>query len=110
MAALAAIRSVSGMTSPTRTTPAAGRASLSASRSALRYGEREALTGLSFEVFRGELFALLGPTAQANAGGVLEGYRRCTGGQVSVLGADPWRRVAVAPRIGVMLQESRAGT
>ncbi len=75
----------------------------------MRYGAREALTGLSFEVRRGELFALLGPNGAGKTTTVeiLEGYRRRTGGQVSVLGADPWQAGrGWRARIGVMLQES----
>jgi ABC-2 type transport system ATP-binding protein len=73
------------------------------------YGDREVLSGLSFEVFRGELFALLGPNGAGKTTTVeiLEGYRRRTGGQVAVLGADPWqagRRWRA--QIGVMLQET----
>jgi ABC-2 type transport system ATP-binding protein len=43
------------------------------------------------DVHRGELFALLGPNGAGKTTTVkiLEGYRRRTGGQVSVLGADP---------------------
>jgi ABC-2 type transport system ATP-binding protein len=75
----------------------------------MRYGVREALTGLSFEVFGGELFALLGPNGAGKTSTVeiLEGYRRRTGGQVSVLGADPWQAGREwRARIGVMLQEA----
>jgi ABC-2 type transport system ATP-binding protein len=75
----------------------------------MRYGSRDALNGLSFEVFSGELFALLGPNGAGKTSTVeiLEGYRRRTGGQVSVLGADPWRAgPRWRARIGVMLQET----
>jgi ABC-2 type transport system ATP-binding protein len=75
----------------------------------MRYGQRETLSGLSFEVSRGELFALLGPNGAGKTTTVeiLEGYRRRTGGQVSVLGTDPWRAgPAWRARIGVMLQET----
>jgi ABC-2 type transport system ATP-binding protein len=75
----------------------------------MRYGDRDVLSGLSFEVFRGELFALLGPNGAGKTTTIeiLEGYRRRTGGQVTVLGADPWQ--AGRPwraQIGVMLQET----
>lgn len=69
----------------------------------------DALSGLSFTVNRGELFALLGPNGagKTSTTEILEGYRRRTGGQVSVLGVDPWQ---AGPRwrgrIGVMLQET----
>src|SRR5215469_15340601 len=75
----------------------------------MRYGSRDALNGLSFEVFSGELFALLGPNGAGKTSTVeiLEGYRRRTGGQVSVLGVDPWRAgPRWRARIGVMLQET----
>jgi ABC-2 type transport system ATP-binding protein len=112
MAAPAAVRSVTGMTEhPWRTTPPAapGEAVISVSDLRMSYGEREALTGLSFDVFRGELFALLGPNGAGKTSTVeiLEGYRHRTGGQVRVLGADPWQAGrAWRARIGVMLQET----
>jgi ABC-2 type transport system ATP-binding protein len=75
----------------------------------MRYGKHEALAGLSFDVHRGELFALLGPNGAGKTSTVeiLEGYRRRTGGTVSVLGTDPWRAgPSWRARIGVMLQET----
>jgi ABC-2 type transport system ATP-binding protein len=75
----------------------------------MRYGKHEALAGLSFEVHRGELFALLGPNGAGKTSTVeiLEGYRRRTGGTVSVLGTDPWQAgPSWRARIGVMLQET----
>jgi ABC-2 type transport system ATP-binding protein len=111
MAAPAVIRSVTGMTKhPPETTRAAGPGEpvIGVSDLRMRYGEREALTGLSFEVFRGELFALLGPNGAGKTSTVeiLEGYRRRTGGLVSVLGTDPWQAGSQwRARIGVMLQE-----
>jgi ABC-2 type transport system ATP-binding protein len=75
----------------------------------MRYGDRDVLTGLSFEVRRGELFALLGPNGAGKTTTVeiLEGYRRRTGGQVTVLGTDPWQAGRLwRAQIGVMLQET----
>ncbi|MBB5933809.1 ABC transporter ATP-binding protein [Streptomyces zagrosensis] len=73
-------------------------------------GERgfEAVRGVSFSVRRGELFALLGTNGAGKTSTVelLEGLAQPSGGQVRVLGHDPYReRAAVRPRIGVMLQE-----
>ena len=108
MASPVTIRSVSGMTKhPSGTTP--DEAIVSVSDLRMRYGEREALAGLSFEVSRGELFALLGPNGAGKTSTVeiLEGYRRRTGGQVRVLGTDPWQAgPGWRARIGVMLQEA----
>ena len=73
-----------------------------------RYGAREILSGLTFDVRRGELFALLGPNGAGKTTTVeiLEGYRRVDGGTVRVLGLDPARDGArLRPRIGLMLQE-----
>jgi ABC-2 type transport system ATP-binding protein len=72
------------------------------------YGEFEAVRGISLQVRRGELFALLGTNGAGKTTTieVLEGLRPATAGQVRVLGLDPVRdRAAVRPRTGVMLQK-----
>ncbi|MEU9893637.1 ABC transporter ATP-binding protein [Streptomyces phaeochromogenes] len=71
-------------------------------------GEFEAVRGVSFSVGRGELFALLGTNGAGKTSTVelLEGLAPPSGGQVRVLGHDPYtERAKVRPRIGVMLQE-----
>jgi ABC-2 type transport system ATP-binding protein len=74
-----------------------------------RYGDHEALRGVSFELREGEVFSLLGPNGAGKTTTIeiLEGYRDRDGGAVTVLGEDPahasrsWRG-----RIGVVLQSS----
>lgn len=71
-------------------------------------GGFEAVTGVSFSVARGELFALLGTNGAGKTSTVelLEGLARPDSGAIRVLGHDPYAdRAAVRPRIGVMLQE-----
>ncbi|GGU26728.1 ABC transporter ATP-binding protein [Streptomyces lavendofoliae] len=71
-------------------------------------GGFEAVTGITFSVSRGEVFALLGTNGAGKTSTVelLEGLARPSGGTVRVLGHDPYtERAAVRPRIGVMLQE-----
>lgn len=71
------------------------------------YGSATAVSDVSFTIERGETFALLGPNGAGKSTTIeiLEGYRSRTGGEVSVLGADPekgglpWRS-----RIGIVLQ------
>jgi ABC-2 type transport system ATP-binding protein len=73
-----------------------------------RDGGFEAVRGVSFEVARGELFALLGTNGAGKTSTVelLEGLARPSGGEVRVLGCDPYaERARVRPRVGVMLQE-----
>jgi len=73
----------------------------------MSYGETEAVCGIDLEVMPGEVFAFLGPNGAGKTTTVeiLEGYRKRTGGEVSVLGEDPeragrgWRE-----RIGIVLQ------
>ncbi|MFF4181598.1 ABC transporter ATP-binding protein [Streptomyces sp. NPDC001691] len=71
-------------------------------------GGFEAVSGISFSVARGELFALLGTNGAGKTSTVelLEGLAPPSGGRVRVLGHDPYtERAAVRPRTGVMLQE-----
>ncbi|WP_210480235.1 ABC transporter ATP-binding protein [Naasia sp. SYSU D00948] len=74
-----------------------------------RYGTREAVRGIDFDIFRGETFALLGPNGAGKSTTIeiLEGYRERTSGSVSVLGVDPhegdldWKA-----RLGIVLQST----
>ena len=73
------------------------------------YDGREAVRGIDFDVLAGEVFGLLGPNGAGKTTTVeiLEGYRERDGGDVRVLGVDPWgsdRRHR--ERIGVVLQQS----
>ena len=73
------------------------------------YGPVEAVRDVSFEVDRGEVFGLLGPNGAGKTTTVeiLEGYRRRSAGEVSVLGRDPESRAReLRERIGIVLQGS----
>jgi ABC-2 type transport system ATP-binding protein len=74
-----------------------------------RYGDVEALRGVSFDVLAGEVFGILGPNGAGKTTTVeiLEGYRPRDGGTVSVLGFDPQRGERdFREHIGVVLQSS----
>ncbi|MFL5799915.1 MAG: ABC transporter ATP-binding protein [Actinomycetota bacterium] len=74
-----------------------------------RYGELEAVRGISFEVHQGEVFALLGPNGAGKTTTVeiLEGFRDRTSGDVDVLGHDPARREKdFRSRVGIVLQST----
>jgi ABC-2 type transport system ATP-binding protein len=71
------------------------------------YGPHEAVRGIDFEVASGEVFGLLGPNGAGKTTTVeiLEGYRRRSGGIVSVLGHDPGERARdLRERVGIVLQ------
>ena len=72
-----------------------------------RYGEVEALRGVSIEVQEGEVFGLLGPNGAGKTTTVeiLEGLRTPDSGRVSVCGLDPQRNPEELKReIGATLQ------
>ncbi|NGM12567.1 ABC transporter ATP-binding protein [Verrucosispora sioxanthis] len=74
----------------------------------VKYGDFHAVKDLSFEVRRGELYALLGTNGAGKTSALetVEGHRTPTSGTVRVFGHQPGDRRAVRPRMGVMLQES----
>ena len=73
------------------------------------YGTVEAVRGIDLTVSTGEVFAMLGPNGAGKTTTVeiLEGHRKRTAGEVSVLGFDPGRsEAALKRRIGIVLQET----
>jgi ABC-2 type transport system ATP-binding protein len=76
----------------------------------MRYGNHDVLNGVTFGVRRGEVAALLGPNGAGKSTTIeiLEGFRKRSAGEVSVLGVDPVRGdEAWRARIGVVLQSWR---
>ena len=74
-----------------------------------RYGDVEAVRGVSFNVEEGEVFGLLGPNGAGKTTTVeiLEGLRDPDGGRVSVCGLDPQRESdALKHEIGAALQST----
>jgi ABC-2 type transport system ATP-binding protein len=72
-----------------------------------RYGEIQAVDGVSFEVRRGEVFGMLGPNGAGKTTTVeiMEGLRAPDSGEVRVLGLDATRETdALKERIGIQLQ------
>lgn len=76
----------------------------------MRYGKRDTLHGVDLEVQQGEVLALLGPNGAGKTTTIeiLEGFRRRSSGEVSVLRTDPdraddeWRG-----RLGIVMQSWR---
>jgi len=73
------------------------------------YGNFRAVAGIDLSITRGEVFALLGPNGAGKTTTleILEGYRRCDAGDVTVLGLDPGRqRSQLKKKIGIVLQST----
>jgi ABC-2 type transport system ATP-binding protein len=73
-----------------------------------RYGQVKAVSGISFSVARGEIYAIVGPNGAGKTTTVeiLEGFRSRGAGDVVVLGFDPAGRPrGLRRRLGVVLQE-----
>jgi ABC-2 type transport system ATP-binding protein len=76
----------------------------------MRYGEKDVLTGVDFDVHADEVVCLLGPNGAGKTTTIeiLEGFRIRSAGEIDVLGQDPahatedWRA-----RTGVVLQSWR---
>lgn len=72
------------------------------------YGDLKAVDGISFSVQQGEVFGLLGPNGAGKTTTIeiMEGLRERDGGDVKVLGFDPWKKgYEVHKKIGVIPQE-----
>src|ERR1700720_2985413 len=74
-----------------------------------RYGDVEAVRGVSFSVEEGEVFGLLGPNGAGKTSTVevMEGLRVPDGGRISVCGIDPQRNpTELKNEIGATLQST----
>jgi ABC-2 type transport system ATP-binding protein len=71
----------------------------------IRYGRRRVVDGISLDVPRGAVYALLGRngTGKSSLVRCLIGLQKASAGRLSVFGMDPWRRrVEVLHRTGVV--------
>jgi ABC-2 type transport system ATP-binding protein len=76
----------------------------------MSYGPVDVLRGVDIQVAKGDVLALLGPNGAGKTTTIeiLEGFRKRTGGEVRVLGADPGNgNEAWRARLGVVLQSWR---
>jgi ABC-2 type transport system ATP-binding protein len=74
-----------------------------------RYPGTKAVDGISFDIYRGEIFGMVGPNGAGKTTTIecLEGLRRPDGGTLQVLGLDPLRdRYQLRERIGVQFQSA----
>lgn len=82
--------------------------SIEVSKLVKTYGSLRAVDGIDCEVRSGEVFSFLGPNGAGKTTTVeiLEGLRPRTGGEVRVLGFDPWTEIdKLRTRIGVIPQD-----
>jgi ABC-2 type transport system ATP-binding protein len=72
------------------------------------YGDLKAVDDISFSVKQGEVFGLLGPNGAGKTTTIeiMEGLRERDGGDVKILGLDPWKKgYELHKKIGVIPQE-----
>ena len=72
------------------------------------YGDIKAVDGISFTVNEGEVFGILGPNGAGKTTTIeiMEGLREREGGEVKVLGLDPWKNgYDLHKKIGVIPQQ-----
>lgn len=74
-----------------------------------KYGKFEAVKGISFDVYRGEIFGLLGENGAGKTTTleIIEGLRRPSHGEISILGHDIHKDLdSIKEKIGVQLQST----
>ncbi|MFJ9697521.1 ABC transporter ATP-binding protein [Kitasatospora sp. NPDC101183] len=84
-------------------------AAISADGIRQRYGDVQAVDGVSLTVEAGEFYGILGPNGagKTTTMEILEGVRKADEGRVELLGMSPWpRNPKLLPRIGVQFQAS----
>jgi ABC-2 type transport system ATP-binding protein len=72
------------------------------------YKEVRAVDGVSFDVYEGEIFGMVGPNSagKTTTTECIEGLRKPDKGSISVLGLNPWKDgQALRLKIGMQLQE-----
>ena len=84
----------------TRRGPAPGAAAVRASGLVKDFGSTRALAGLDLTVNAGEVHGFLGPNGagKTTTMRILLGMLRASGGEVTLLGGDPWRETAALHR------------
>jgi ABC-2 type transport system ATP-binding protein len=74
-----------------------------------RYGDVEAVKGVTFRVRQGACFGILGPNGAGKTSllGMMEGITPITSGSISLLGMDVGTQIRqIQPRMGVQLQQN----
>ncbi len=74
-----------------------------------RYGDKEALKGISFAIEEGEIFGFLGPNGAGKTTTIriLAGQLRSTGGEARILGMDVFKGMSeIQPRMGVVPEKA----
>lgn len=74
------------------------------------YGSIKAVDGISFCVYKGEIFGMVGPNGAGKTTTIecIEGLRKPTFGEIKVLGLNPYdKREVLYKKISVQLQETK---